>query len=159
MSRNGFIHFLVITFQELGKRYKDKRTDREVLLEKKLVFAKEKEQFFKKRIRALEKENVKLKKREAKQLKTGTSKHRHQETFNFDSVGSSRRPISSEVPKDGMNIQSPRENKELSRKSQPQENDADFESAEGSETVEDTKGDYDEESDDGNSDNSVNSVM
>ena len=135
----------------MGKRYKDKRTDREVLLEKKLALAKENERL-KKRIIALEKENLKLKKREAKQHQTGTSRHPHQQTFNFDSVGSSRRRISPLVGRCGMRIEGPGENKELSRKSQPQENDTSCESTEGSETVEDTKGDSDDKSDDSNGD-------
>ena len=139
MSLNSSMYFIVITFQDLSKRHKDKRKDGEALLEKQAALAKEQEKLLKKRIMDLENKNLKLK-REAKQHKAGTSKYRHKQTFHADSAKRSRRPISSKVAKYGTRIKNPGENKEVSRKSQPQENDTSCESTEGSDMVEDTKG-------------------
>lgn len=151
MSLNGFMYFLVITFQDLSKRHKDKRTDREALLEKQVALAKEQEKLLKKRIMDLENKNRKLK-REAKQHKAGTSKYCHKQTFHVGRARRSRKPISSTVAKYGTRIKNPRGNEELSRKSQPQENETSCESTEGSDMVEDTRGDSDDKSDDSNGD-------
>lgn len=128
----------------MNKSHKDKRKERDELLEKQLVFAKEKEKLLKKRIIILEKKNLKLK-REAKQHKAGGSKYRHKQAFHVDSAKRSRRSISSKVTKYGTRIENPGENK-----SKPRENDTSCESTEGSEMVEDTNGDSDDKSDDSN---------